>query len=418
WFHAPERGAEGDFEALDVSWFGGGRINACHNRVDRHADATPDRVAIVWARNEPGVYDHITFRELKREVARFANVLLAHGIRRGDRVCLYMPMIPELAYAVLACARIGAVHSVVFAGFSADSLRGRVLDAEAAVVVTANEGLRGDKTIPLKRVVDEAVAGLEGVRSVLVARRTAADVPMRRGRDHWLDVEMARQRPVCPIAWMDAEDPLFLLYTSGSTGKPKGLVHTVGGYLTFVASTFRWAFEARPGDIHFCTADIGWITGHSYILYGPLANGVTTVIFESTPTWPDAGRLWQVVDDVGATTCYTAPTALRSLIRAGDEPVKRHRRTSLRVLGSVGEPINPEVWKWFHDVVGEGRCAVVDTWWQTETGGILIAPFPGATPAKPGSATLPLPGVRPVLLDEEGKVVEGNGVRGNLCLAG
>jgi len=418
WFRAPDSTMEVDLDEVDISWFAGGRLNACHNAVDRHADADPERTAIVWVGNAPGEVRRITYRELRRDVARVANVLLAQGVRKGDRVCLYMPMIPELAYTVLACARIGAVHSVVFAGFSAESLRERILDARCKVVVTANEGLRGPKSLGLKHICDAAVEGLTAVEKVLVARRTDTEVEMRPGRDLWLDEEMARQRPYCPVEWMDAEDPLFILYTSGSTGKPKGVLHTTAGYLVYAASTFRLVFDVHPTDLWFCTADVGWVTGHSYILYGPLANGATTVMFEGIPTWPDAGRYWEIVDELGVTHLYTAPTALRTLMRDGDEPVRRHSRRSLRVLGTVGEPINPEVWRWYHDVVGEGRCAVVDTWWQTETGGVLIAPLPGATPCKPGSATLPLPGVRPVLLDDDGRVLEGVGVSGNLCLAG
>ena len=417
WFHPWEEVVRQDPLTADFAWFSGGKLNAAYNCVDRHAAATPDKTAILWARNEPGEYEPISYRYLSQRVGRMANLLLELGVRKGDRVCLYMPMIPELCVAVLACARIGAVHSVVFAGFSAESLRDRILDAGARVVLTANEGLRGARPIPLKAVVDDAIEGLSVVEHVLVARRTAAEVPMRAGRDRWLDPELSRQRPTCPAVWMDAEDPLFILYTSGSTGKPKGVLHTTGGYLTYAVSTFRLVFDARPDDIWFCTADMGWITGHSYILYGPLACGVTTVLFESVPTYPDPGRYWQVVDDVGATLFYTAPTALRALMRFGDAPVRQHRRDSLRILGTVGEPINPEVWRWYHDVVGAGRCAVVDTWWQTETGGVLIAPLPGATPCKPGSATLPLPGVEPVLLDDDGHELLG-GARGNLCLRG
>jgi acetyl-CoA synthetase len=402
----------------EIAWFTGGRLNVSYNCVDRHAALTPDRPAILWARNEPGEYETITFRDLQERVGRFANVLRAHGVKKGDRVCIYLPMIPELACAMLACARIGAVHSVVFAGFSADALRERILDADCAVVITADEGLRGPKRVPLKPIVDAAVAGLDSVRCVLVAKRTGAAVQMVAGRDLWLADELARQRATCPIEWVDSEDPLFVLYTSGSTGKPKGVLHTTGGYLVYAATTHRYVFDAREGDIHFCAADAGWITGHSYIVYGPLANGVTTVMFESIPTYPDAGRYWQVVDDLRATIVYTAPTALRALLREGDEPVRKYRRDSIRVLGTVGEPINPDVWRWYFDVVGDGRCPVVDTWWQTETGGILIAPLPGAIACKPGSATLPFFGVQPLLVDDDGKVLEGTDVAGNLCLAG
>jgi acetyl-CoA synthetase len=402
---------------VSFSWFAGGRLNASHNCIDRHLKTQPDKVAIVWAKNEPGSYVSITYRQLSREVGRIANVLKSLGIRKGDTVCLYMPMIPELAYTMLACSRIGAIHSVVFAGFSAEALRDRILDAHSKVIVTANVALRGAKTIDLKSIVDHAVEGLSFVETVLVARRTEDETPMHAGRDQWLADAVAKQRPVCPAEWMDAEDPLFILYTSGSTGKPKGVLHTTGGYLCYALSTFNYVFDLRSDDIHFCTADLGWITGHSYILYAPLAAGITTVLFESIPTFPDASRYWQVCDDVRATICYTAPTALRTLMREGDAPVKASRRDSLRILGTVGEPINPEVWRWYSEVVGEGRCPIVDTWWQTETGGILISPLAGVTPTKPGSATLPMFGVKPILVDDQGKVLAENAVSGNLCLA-
>jgi acetyl-CoA synthetase len=417
WFHPFERAVEQDFARAEVAWFLGGKLNASFNCVDRHLVERGEQTAILWVGDAPGTYRSITFRELHEHVGRLANVLRRHGVRKGDRVCIYLPMIPEAVYTMLACARIGAVHSVVFAGFSAESLRDRVADADCRVVVTANEGLRGGRTIALKQTVDEAIEELP-VHTVLVARRTDTAVPMRAGRDRWLDEEMARQRAYSPVEWMDSEDPLFVLYTSGSTGKPKGQLHTTGGYLVYASYTHQLVFDWHPGDVHFCAADVGWITGHSYIVYGPLCNGATTVLFESTPVYPDASRYWQVCDDVQATIFYTAPTALRALLRFGDEPVKKHKRDSIRVLGSVGEPINPEVWQWYHDVVGEKRCAVVDTWWQTETGGILISALPGATPCKPGSATFPLPGVRPVIVDERGVELTGNGVSGNLCLAG
>jgi acetyl-CoA synthetase len=417
WFYPPDTILDADPDQVDFSWFGGGRLNACYNAVDRHVKTRPGKPAIIWAKNEPGEYEIITWRDLKHNVGRVANVLKAHGVRKGDRVCIYLPMVPELAYTMLACARIGAVHSVVFAGFSAESLRERILDSGAQVLVTANEGPRGAKRVQTKAIADDAVEGLSQVHSVLVVRRTEAEVPMKSGRDWWLDQEMSKHRGTCPVEWMASEDPLFILYTSGSTGKPKGVMHTTAGYLVYAITTHRYVFDQQPEDVFFCTADMGWITGHTYLLYGPLTNGTTTVLFESVPNYPDAGRLWQVVDDLKATVLFTAPTALRALIKEGDAYVKKSSRKSLRLLASAGEPINPEVWRWYHDVVGEGRCPVVDNWWQTETGGVLIAPMPGATPCKPGSATLPFFGVQPVLVDDDGRVLEGNGVSGNLCIA-
>ena len=416
WYHPPSSILDTDMKEVDFSWYGGGRLNACFNCVDRHLATQPEKTAIIWAGDEAGEYRTISYAELKHNVARMANVLHAHGVRRGDRVIVYLPMIPELAYAMLACARIGAVHSVVFAGFSAESLRGRILDAGAKLIITANEGLRGGKRIALKSTVDRAIEGMSDIEKVLVARRTDGDVPMKQGRDLWLEDEMPRQRSTCPVEWMHAESPLFTLYTSGSTGKPKGVLHTTAGYMVYAALTHKLIFDYHPGDIFFCAADIGWVTGHSYIIYGPLANGATTVMFESVPVYPDPGRYWRIVDDLGVNIFYTAPTALRAIAREGDDWVKRYSRRSLRVLGSVGEPINPEIWTWYHDVVGEKRCAVVDTWWQTETGGILITPLPGATPCKPGSATFPFFGIEPVLVDEQGNEIEGNGVSGNLCI--
>jgi acetyl-CoA synthetase len=417
WFYEPDTIMDNTGEG-EINWFSGGRLNVAVNCVDRHAAQTPDKVALLWAKNEPGEVEHITYRELKHRVGRMANLLRELGVRKGDRVCIYLPMIPELPVAMLACARIGAVHSVVFAGFSADSLRDRVLDAGARVLITANEGLRGNKHVPLKTIVDDAVEGLSLVEHVLVARRTQSPCKLRLGRDQWLDEALERHRTACPAEWMASEDPLFILYTSGSTGRPKGLVHTTAGYLLYASVTHRQVFDLRDDDVHFCAADCGWITGHTYIVYGPLANGVTTVIFEGLPNAPTASRLWEVADQVQATILYTSPTALRSLMREGDDPVKRTSRASIRVLGTVGEPINPHVWQWYHDVVGEGRCPIVDTWWQTETGGALITPLPGVTPLKPGSATLPLFGVSPVLVNEKGEEIHGNGVEGLLCLRG
>ncbi len=416
WFVDWDTVVEMDYNEVDFHWFNGGKINACHNCVDRHVAKRGDQAAIIWAKDEPGEYEHITYLQLQRQVGRMANVLKRHGVRKGDRVCIYMPMVPELAYTMLACARIGAIHSVVFGGFSAEALRDRIIDAGAEVVVTANQGLRGGKVLDLKETVDQALRETDIVHTVLVAHRTHASTHMEPGRDYWLHEEMAAQRATCPVEWMDAEDPLYILYTSGSTGKPKGVMHTTGGYLLYTSLTHRLVFDYHEGDIYACVADIGWVTGHSYILYGPLANGATTVMFESTPLYPDPGRYWRLVDDLKVNIFYTAPTAIRAIAREGNEWVEKHSRESLRVLGTVGEPINPEIWKWYHDVVGSKRCAVVDTWWQTETGGILITPLPGVTDAKPGSATLPFFGVKPTLMDAEGGVIEGNDVSGNLCL--
>jgi len=417
WFHRWRQVFDSDYENVDFAWFMGGRLNACYNCVDRHLDDRGDQDAIIWAKDEPGEYQHITYRQLKHEVARVANVLKAHDVQKGDRVCIYMPMIPELAYVMLACARIGAIHSIVFGGFSAEAIRDRILDAGCKVVITADEGLRGGKHLPLKKTVDRAVDGLDLVRTVLVARRTGGDVPMRAGRDFWLHEECRKQRSTCSVEWMGAEDPLFILYTSGSTGKPKGVMHTTGGYLVYTQMTHRLVFDYHPGDVYFCAADIGWITGHSYIIYGPLCNGATTVMFESIPTYPDAGRYWQIVDDLKVNIFYTAPTAIRAIAREGDQHLAASKRESLRVLGTVGEPISPETWRWYFHQVGRERCCVVDTWWQTETGGILISPLPGITPLKPGSATLPFFGIKPLVMDADGKVIEGDGVSGNLCLA-
>ena len=416
WVTPPSQALRGGYDQLDYTWFADGELNATVQCVDRHVETQPNKTAIIWAKDEAGDYEHISYAELHRRVGRMANVLRSQGVQRGDRVCLYLPMVPELAVAMLACARIGAVHSIVFAGFSAAALRDRILDAQCAVVITADQGLRGGRIVPLKVTTDEAVSQCPCVERVLVVQRTGAEVEMVEGRDQWLAPLLEASAPDCAPEVMNAEDPLFILYTSGSTGRPKGVLHTTAGYLLYAGLTHELVFDLKPDDVYFCAADIGWITGHSYIVYGPLANGATTVMFESTPLYPDAGRYWRVVEDLGVTSFYTAPTAIRAVAREGDAPVLEHDRSTLRVLGTVGEPINPEVWTWYHDVVGSGRCAVVDTWWQTETGGILISPLPGATPTKPGSATLPLFGVEPVLVDDAGRVLEGNEQSGNLCL--
>ena len=405
-----------DFPTGTVAWFLGGKLNVCYNCVDRHTAERGDAPAIVWEGDQPNEVRRITYIELLQAVSRMANVLLHHGVRRGDRVAIYLPMVPEAAMAMLACARIGAVHTVVFAGFSADALRDRIIDAKAAAVITADQGLRGGKVIPLKRIVDEAVMAAPSVRNVFVTKRTGAKVPFFPPRDVDMDEAMEAQRPYCPPESMDAEDTLFLLYTSGSTGKPKGIAHASAGYLLYTAMTHRYVFDYREGDVYACVADVGWITGHSYVVYGPLANGATTFMFESTPVYPDPGRYWDMVERHRITQFYTAPTALRTVARESDDWVRKYDRSSLRVLGTVGEPINPDTWEWYYRTVGEERCAIVDTWWQTETGGIMITPMPGATAAKPGSATLPFFGIQPVLLDNEGNEVEGKGVSGLLAV--
>jgi len=404
---------EADFR---IHWFADGALNVSVNCLDRHLATRGDQVAIIWEGDEPGENRRITYRELHRDVCRFANVLKELGVGKGDRVTLYLPMIAEAAAAMLACTRIGAVHSIVFGGFSPDSLANRIQDCDSRIVITADEGSRGGKRIPLKANVDAALAHCPGVETVLTIRRTGADVPFTPGRDHWLHEALADVSDDCPPEPMNAEDPLFILYTSGSTGKPKGVLHTTGGYLLWAAKTFKEVFDYRDGEIFWCTADIGWVTGHSYVVYGPLANGATTVMFDGVPNYPDHGRFWETVDRLGVNIFYTAPTAIRALMREGDDWVTRADRGSLRILGTVGEPINPEAWDWYWRVVGDGRCPIVDTWWQTETGGILIAPMPYATDLKPGSATMPLPGVLPQLVDAEGQVLEG-AVSGNLVIA-
>ena len=402
-------------EDFRIRWFADGVLNASVNCLDRHLATRGDEVAIIWEGDDPGQSAKITYRQAYEETCRMANVLKSRGVKKGDRVTIYMPMIPEAAYAMLACARIGAVHSVVFGGFSPDSIAGRMQDCDSHVIITADEGLRGGRKIPLKANVDEALKSCPDVTTVLVITRTGAAVPMQAGRDVSYSEARHTVEAECAPEPMGAEDPLFILYTSGSTGKPKGVLHTTGGYLTWASYTHELIFDYRPGEVFWCTADVGWVTGHSYIVYGPLANGATTLIFEGVPNYPDASRFWQVIDKHQVEIFYTAPTAIRALMREGDEPVTKTSRKSLRLLGSVGEPINPEAWLWYHRVVGEGRCPIVDTWWQTETGAALISPLPGATPLKPGSATKPLPGVKPQLVDAEGQVLEG-AVEGNLCL--
>ncbi len=417
WSRFPTQAGDWSFDEANfgIRWYSDGELNLSVNCLDRHLATRGDRIALIFEPDEPGTGRTLTYRELHAETCRFANLLKERGIGRGDRVMIYMPMIPEAAAAMLACARIGAIHSVVFGGFSPDSLAGRIADCDACAVITANEGVRGGKKIPLKANVDKALTTRD-VPTVIVVTRTGADVPMKEGRDVSYSAVRDRLSTECEPESMNAEDPLFILYTSGSTGQPKGVVHTTGGYSVWAAATFDWIFGAGDDDIFWCTADVGWITGHSYVVYGPLINGATSVMFDGVPNYPDFGRFWETVDRLGVTIFYTAPTAIRALMREGDEPVTRHSRQSLRLLGTVGEPINPEAWEWYWRVVGDGRCPVADTWWQTETGGILIAPFPGATPMKPGSATKPLPGIKPLLVDAEGQELPG-AASGNLCIA-
>jgi acetyl-CoA synthetase len=401
---------------VSIKWFEDGTLNVCYNCVDRHLAKRGDQTAILWEGDDPKEDKKLTYKQLHADVCRFANVLKARGVKKGDRVTIYMPMIPEAAISMLACARVGAIHSVVFGGFSPDSLAGRIEDCKSSVIVTADEGIRGGRKIPLKANTDAACEKAGGVKSIIVVRRTNAPVNMKSGRDIYYD-EIAKTVPAdCPCEEMNAEDPLFILYTSGSTGKPKGVLHTSGGYLVFTSITHQYVFDYHDGEIYWCTADVGWVTGHSYIVYGPLSNGAISMMFEGVPNYPTNSRFWEVCDKHKVNIIYTAPTAIRALMQGGDEPVKKTLRKSLRLLGTVGEPINPEAWEWYYRVVGEGRCPIVDTWWQTETGGILITPLPGATRLKPGSATQPFFGVQPVIVDAEGKVQNG-ATTGNLCIA-
>jgi acetyl-CoA synthetase len=401
---------------VHIKWFHDGTLNVAANCTDRHLAKRANQTAIIWEGDDPAESKHITYQELHEQSSRMANVLKKHGVKKGDRVTIYLPMIPEAAYAMLACARIGAVHSIVFGGFSPDSLVGRIQDCDSNFVITADEGLRGGRKVPLKANADAALKSCPSVKKMLVVKRTGGNVAWEAGRDVWWHDEAASVSTDCPAAEMSAEDPLFILYTSGSTGKPKGVLHTSGGYLVFASMTHQYVFDYHDGDIYWCTADVGWVTGHSYIVYGPLANGATTLMFEGVPNYPDASRFWQVVDKHKVNIFYTAPTAIRALMREGEAMVKKTSRASLRLLGSVGEPINPEAWLWYHRVVGDSRCPIVDTWWQTETGGILITPLPGAIPTKPGSATKPFFGVKPILVDNDGKLLEG-ATDGNLCIA-
>jgi acetyl-CoA synthetase len=405
-----------DLHNVSIKWFEDGVTNVAHNCIDRHLPTRAKQTAIIWEGDSPSKSKHITYAELASHVGHFANVLKAHGVKKGDRVTIYLPMIPEAAYAMLACARIGAIHSIVFGGFSPDALAGRISDAKSEVVITADEGLRGGRKVPLKANVDVALEKAEGVKTVIVVKHTGGDIAWQNGRDVWLHEAVKAVTAHCPPEPMNAEDPLFILYTSGSTGAPKGVVHTTGGYLVFVSMTHQYVFDYHDGDVYWCTADVGWVTGHSYIVYGPLANGATTLMFEGVPNYPSMSRFWEVIDKHKVNIFYTAPTAIRSLMAAGEEPVKQTSRASLRLLGSVGEPINPEAWEWYHRVVGDGRCPIVDTWWQTETGGILITPLPGAIKLKPGSATRPFFGVVPEIVDGSGDVLEG-ACEGSLVIA-
>ncbi|MEM7100847.1 MAG: acetate--CoA ligase [Pseudomonadota bacterium] len=418
WDHHWETVSQANLEAGDVSWFLGGKLNITTNCIDRHLETRADQVAIIWEGDEPDDHAHITYQELSVQVNKLANGLRSRGVGKGDRVCIYMPMIPEAAYAMLACARIGAIHSVVFGGFSPQSLQDRILDSDCQTVITADEGVRGGKPIPLKENTEKALEGCPNVHSVITVRRTGNNITWNGSRDVWYHELVEDQSDAAEPELMDSEDPLFILYTSGSTGKPKGVQHGTAGYLLQASMTHKYVFDYQDGDIYWCTADVGWITGHSYIVYGPLSNGATTLMFEGVPTYPDASRFWQVIDKHQVNIFYTAPTALRQLMSQGDEYVTSTSRESLHLLGSVGEPINPEAWEWYHRVVGDSRCPIVDTWWQTETGGIMITPLPGATILKPGSATKPFFGVKPALMDAEGNLIEETAASGNLVITG
>lgn len=416
WFEPFDRVSDNDLSGGRIRWFEGGKLNVSYNCLDRHLDSHGDRNAIIWEGDEPGDTRHITYRALHEEVCRLANVLKSRGVSKGDRVSIYMPMIPEAVAAMLACTRIGAVHSIVFGGFSPHALRDRIEDSNCQTVITADEGVRSGKPVPLKENVEKAIAGLNSVHSVITVKRTGNAVTWNADRDVWYHEAIAAASPECEAEPMDAEDPLFILYTSGSTGQPKGVLHTTGGYLLQASMTFKYVFDYHDGETYWCTADVGWVTGHSYIVYGPLSNAATSLVFEGVPTYPNADRFWQVIDDHQVNIFYTAPTAIRALMGQGEELVKKHSRESLRILGTVGEPINPEAWEWYYRVVGDERCRIVDTWWQTETGAILISALPGAIDLKPGSATLPFFGVEPQLVDNDGNVLEG-ATEGNLCLA-